>query len=224
MRPAPPEALSWSWLQPREPCEEFHDFMCQVSFRPERSWCPTIAEPSPLFAQLPQVVSPPAVEKRPDGSEPVRMSCSFGCSPRPLIGSPFSDSAVCLLMFALSECRSSRFFATTTPLALRHGPLPMRSRAFTPASPPGSQVLKYAFQFTCFEPALFASALQCASAPSSPPRSAPLPLPALVTKNVMSCACAAPAAKAKAAVMMMVPFMSAPLVELRDGEQSVAAG
>src|SRR5207253_11346798 len=34
-----------------------------------RSWWPTIAEPSPLFVQLPQVVSPPAVEKRPCGSE-----------------------------------------------------------------------------------------------------------------------------------------------------------
>src|SRR5437763_14785135 len=61
----------------------------------------------------------------------------------------------------------------------------MRSRALTPASPPGSTVLRYAFQFECFEPALFASALQCASAPSRPPRSAPLPLPTLVTKNVM---------------------------------------
>src|SRR5438132_12649187 len=62
----------------------------------------------------------------------------------------------------------------------------MRSRALTPASPPGSAVLRYAFQFACFEPAALASALQCASAPSSPPRSAPLPLPTLVTKNVMS--------------------------------------
>src|SRR5690242_6853827 len=161
--------------------------MCQVSFNPWRSWCPTIAEPSPLFVQLPQVVSPPAVEKRPDGSEPVRMSCSFGWSPRPLIGWPFSSSAVCLLMLACSECRSSRFFATITPFALYQGPLPMRSRALTPASPPGSAVLRYAFQLLCVDPAALASALQCASAPSSPPRFAPLPLPALVTKNVMSC-------------------------------------
>src|SRR5207248_4453899 len=57
----------------------------------------------------------------------------------------------------------------------------------TPASPPGRAVLRYAFQFVCFEPAALASALQCASAPSSPPRFAPFPLPVLVTKNVMSC-------------------------------------
>src|SRR5258706_599622 len=120
------------------------------------------------------------------GAAPVRMSCSFGLSPRPLIGSPFSESAVSFVMFALSECSSATFFATTTPLALRHGPLPTRSRALTPASPPGSEVLRYAFQLLCFEAAALASALQCASAPSSPPRSAPLPLPTLVTKNVMS--------------------------------------
>src|SRR5436305_4121237 len=176
-----------SWLQPREPCEEFHDFMCQVSLRPWRSAWPTIAEPSPLFVQLPQVVSPPAVEKRPCGSEPVRMSCSFGCSPRPLIGWPFSSSAVCLLMLTPSECRSSMLFATITPFALYQGPLPMRSRALTPRSPPGNQVLRYAFQLVCCDPAALASALQWASAPSSPPKLAPFPLPVLVTKNVMSC-------------------------------------
>src|SRR5712692_9986149 len=184
--PAPPEALSWSWLQPREPCEEFQDFMCQVSFNPARSWWPTIAEPSPLFVQLPQVVSPPAVENIPAGSEPVRMSCMFGVSPRPLTIPPFSVRAVSLVILACSECRSATLFATTTPLAFFHGPLPTRSRAFTPASPAGSHVLRYACQFVCFEPAALASALQCASAPSRPPRSAPLPLPALVTKNVMS--------------------------------------
>src|SRR2546423_14612817 len=148
MRPAPPEALSWSWLQPREPCEEFHDFMCRVSFSPCRSWWPTMAEPSPLFAQLPQVVSPPAVEYMPIGSEPVRMSCSFGVSPRPLTISPFSVRAVCLVtLFLFGECRAVTLWATTTPLALRQGPLPMRSRALTPASPPGNAVLRYAFQF-----------------------------------------------------------------------------
>src|SRR5205823_10832371 len=136
--------------------------------------------------QLPHVVSPPAVEKFPAGSEPVRMSCVFTASPRPLTTSPFSVSAVCLLMLLPAECRSSTLLATTTPLALRHGPLPMRSRAFTPASPPGAVVLRYAFQLMRLEPAAPASALQCASAPSRPPRSAPLPLPTLVTKNVIS--------------------------------------
>src|SRR5882672_4318842 len=162
--------------------------MWRVSFSPCRSWWPTIAEPSPLLVQLPQVVSPPAVEYMPMGSEPVRMSCSFGVSPRPFTFLPFSVSAVSLLMLALPECSSDTLFATTTPFALRHGPLPMRSRAFTPASPPGSVVLRYACQLVAFAPAALASALQCASAPSRPPRSAPLPLPTLVTKNViLSC-------------------------------------
>src|SRR4029079_16520238 len=88
------------------------------------------------------------------------MSCSFGVSPRPLIGLPFSSSAVCLLMLTLSECRSLTFFATTTPCALRQGPLPMRSRAFTPGAPvapaPGV-ALTYAFQLPCLEPAALAS-------------------------------------------------------------------
>src|SRR5258708_12544742 len=110
--------------------------MCQVSFSPVRSWWPTIAEPSPLLLQLPQVVSPPAVEKRPEGSEPVRMSCSFGVSPRPLIGSPFSVGPVCFVMFALSECRSPTFFATPTPLPLPHHPLPTPSPPPPPPSPP----------------------------------------------------------------------------------------
>src|SRR5213078_3441578 len=107
-------------------------------------------------------------------------------------------------------------------LALRHGPFPMRLRASTPWSPPGSVVLRYARQFVCLEPAALASALQCASAPSSPPRSAPLPLPTLVTKNVispfdapfafaLSCACAAPAmASVTAAAINAVRFISPP--------------
>src|SRR5207244_10770363 len=125
----------------------FQHLMCLVSFDPVRSWCPTTAEPPALFVHFPHVVSPPAVEKFPAGSEPVRMSCMFTASPRPLTASPFSVSAVCLLMLLLEECRSSTLLATVTPLALRHGPLPMRSRAFTPASPAGNVVLRYARQF-----------------------------------------------------------------------------
>ena len=142
-----------------------------------------VAEPSPLLVQLPQVVSPPAVENLPDGSEPVRTSCMFTASPRPLTVSPFSVSAVCFVMLTASECRSSTFFATMTPFALYQGPLPIRSRAFTPASPPGSVVLKYARQLVRVEPAALASERQCASAPSSSPKSAPLPLPTLVTRK-----------------------------------------
>src|SRR5262249_34196144 len=95
------------------------------------------------FGRFPQVLSPPAVENLPDGSEPVRMSCMFTASPRPLTVSPFSVSAVCFVILTASECRSSTFFATITPFALYQGPLPIRSRAFTPASPPGSAVLRY---------------------------------------------------------------------------------
>jgi hypothetical protein len=62
------------------------------------------------------------------------MSCLFGESPRPFTGSPFSVSPVCLLMFGLA-CNSLAFFAITSPLALRQGPLPMRSFAFTGLSP-----------------------------------------------------------------------------------------
>src|SRR5258708_37875481 len=135
-----------------------------------------MAEPSPLFVQFPQVVSPPAVEKRPCGSEPVRISCALTASPRPLTVSPFSVNAVCLVILFESEWRSSTLFATTTPLAFCHGPLPTRSRALTPAAPPGSVVLRYARQVVCVEPAALARAAQCASAHSSPSMSAPLPL------------------------------------------------
>jgi hypothetical protein len=54
--------LPYPSMQPREPCEEFQELMCLVSLRPIRSWWPTMADPSLLFVQFPQVVSPPAVE------------------------------------------------------------------------------------------------------------------------------------------------------------------
>src|SRR4029077_8424100 len=89
-------------------------------------------------------------------------------------------------------CSSSTSFATTTPFALRHGPLPIRSRAFTAAFPSAPGVLRYARHV--FPPAFasFASAWQRASAPISPPRSPPLP-GLVARKNVMpeSCACVA---------------------------------
>jgi hypothetical protein len=78
----------------------------------------------------------------PAESEPVSMSCWLGFSPLPVMTSPFSVSAVFLLRLFLAECSCATLLAITTPLALRHGPLPMRSRAFTPASPPGMVVLR----------------------------------------------------------------------------------
>ncbi len=88
-----------------------------------------------LLVQLLQVRSSPAGKARPSVVEPVRMSWRFGVSPRPLITSPFSLRLVCLVMLLASLCRSSTLFATTAPLAFFHGPLPMRSRAFTALAP-----------------------------------------------------------------------------------------
>src|SRR4029077_12976146 len=102
------------WLHPpsgpREGCEEFHDFDASSSLSPWRSWWPTIAEPWVLFAQLPHVRSSAPANAVPSGCEPVRISCMFGVSPRPFTISPFSVSAVCLLML-LVPCSSARLFA-----------------------------------------------------------------------------------------------------------------
>ena len=54
--------------------------------------------------------------------EPVRMSCWFGVSPRPLSTSPFSVSEFSFDSLLLSLCRSATLAATCTPLALNHGP------------------------------------------------------------------------------------------------------
>ncbi len=38
-KPAPPDEIRLSWLQPREPCDEFHDVMCRLFLsKPLRSW------------------------------------------------------------------------------------------------------------------------------------------------------------------------------------------
>src|SRR5258708_40102339 len=89
----------------------------------------------------------------------------------------------------------------TSPLEFCQGPLPMRSRALTVLSGAARLVLveRYACQVLPPAPTVAASFWQWASAPSRPPRSAPLPGPALVTKKVMlgacggcCCACAIP--------------------------------
>src|SRR5215470_8703582 len=109
---------------------------------------------------------------------------------------PRSVSEVCAPSLLLALCRSSTFCATTSPLKFCHGPRPMRSRALTAWAPPTPWVERYARQVLLPAPAPCASCWQRASAPASPPRSAPLPEPALVTKNVMlgdcgaCCACA----------------------------------
>src|SRR5436309_2534644 len=50
------------------------------------------------------------------------MSCMLGVSPRPLTSSPFSVSAVCLVMLLLALFSSVRFLAMTVPLAFCQGP------------------------------------------------------------------------------------------------------
>src|SRR5216110_4031654 len=71
------------------------------------------------------------------------MSCMLGVSPRPLTSSPFSVSAVCLVMLLLALFSSVRFLAMTVPLAFCQGPEPTRSRALTAPAP---CVLRYACQ------------------------------------------------------------------------------
>ena len=125
----------------------------------------------------------PTANAVPSGCVPVRMSCSFGVSPRPLTTAPFSVSAVCLLRLLLAPCRSATSLAMTSPLAFFHGPLPMRSLALTAGADPDACVLRYARQVRSPAPTAAASFWQWASAPARPPKSAPLPDPVLVTKN-----------------------------------------
>jgi len=126
--------------------------MCRVSFNPAGPGGRRSPSRRPLLVQLPQVVSRrPSRSARP-GSEPVRISCSFGVSPRPLTISPFSSEAVCVLTLLCSECRSLALFATTTPLAFCHGPCQCGCARHA-LSPPGNAVLRYARQLVGLAPA-----------------------------------------------------------------------
>src|SRR5215472_16863978 len=151
---------------------------------------PSMAAPAVALVQFLQVRSSLPAKARPSGCDPVSASCMLGVSPRPLTTPPFSLSDVCLVRLLLALCRSSTPLATTSPLALLHGPLPMRSRALIAGSPAVAPVLRYACHVWPPAPAEAARSWQCLSAPASPPRSAPLPTPALVTKNVMRACCA----------------------------------
>jgi len=71
---------SASWLQPADGREKFHEVAQFSGNGPLRSWWPTIAEPSPLFVQAPQVVSCCGAKAVPSARVPVRKSCSFGVS------------------------------------------------------------------------------------------------------------------------------------------------
>src|SRR5258705_7137875 len=136
--PSPPVLFRSACEQPpagpREGCEEFQDFEASSSRSPRRSECPTIAAPCVELVQFLQVRSSPAANAVPSGCDPVSTSCRLGVSPRPLMTSPFSLKALCLVR-PLALCSSATSLATTTPLAFFHGPLPMRSRAFTAGLP-----------------------------------------------------------------------------------------
>src|SRR3954467_12486860 len=122
------------------------------------------------------------------------MSCLLGVSPRPGSMSPFSVSAVSLLMLFLSLWRSATLLAIRTPFALNQGPVPMRSLALIDGWPAEPFSLMKACQVLLPRPAAVASTWQWRSAPSSPPRLPPLPGPTLVTKKLMElagCACCA---------------------------------
>ena len=107
-------------------------------------------------------------------SNPVRISCVFGISPTPLTMVFFSVSEICLpsalpsrACSMVSPWSSATLPPIRPPRALNHGPLPMRSRAFTA---PGPCVLMYACQTTgAPRPAAVPSCWQYASAPASPP-------------------------------------------------------
>ncbi len=69
----------------------------------KRSWCPTMAVPSPLFVQLPQVRSSPGGKAVPSSRDPVKTSCMLGESPDApeFTRSPRSLSAYSYRMLAL---------------------------------------------------------------------------------------------------------------------------
>ena len=113
---------------PRVAWDAFHERAASESSRPVRSWWPTMPAVSAAALVQSSQVSGAAV---PSGSEPVRMSWRFGWSPRPLTVAPVSSSAVALAMALPSPWRASTLSAISSPLALCHGPSPMRSRAST---------------------------------------------------------------------------------------------
>src|SRR4051812_19448821 len=142
-----------------------------------------------LLVQLLHVVSSVPGSARPSLSDPVRMSWTFGVSPTPFTGMPFSVSACVLLIWLrsrmMSPCRSGTVAAIIAPFALCHGPVPMRSRALMgrPSGPVALRYARHCLPGATAVPDAAASSVQRASAPANPPRFAPSPLPELVMKN-----------------------------------------
>src|SRR5258706_8068374 len=83
-------------------------------------------------------------------------------------------------------CGSAWLAAILTPLALSQGPWPVGSRAFTAGLLSAALVLRWARRVRLPAPAEAPSFWQSASAPARPPRSAPLPVPWLVTKKLIA--------------------------------------
>src|SRR5262245_22367148 len=185
MRPAPPRGavfaqLSLSWA-------EFHEDKAPAVLPPgpSPSACPTVAlmlvdcEVQSLHV-FPGISVPSAVE-------PVRMSCSTGDGDPghcPLIRRPFSSTNS--EASPVREWSSPTFLATSTPLALRQGPMPIRLRASTGPPPlAGSwSALRYARHSWPPAPAAVANRWHMASAPLRPPRF-PVVLRELETKKVI---------------------------------------
>src|ERR1700761_4601395 len=144
IRPSPPVLLRSACEQPpsgpREGCEAFQDFEASSSRSPIRSACPSIAAPCVELVQFLQVRSASGPNAVPSACDPVSTSWRFGVSPRPLMTSPFSESAVCLVRLLLALWRSATSLAITTPLTFCHGPLPMRSLALTAGLPSAAWV------------------------------------------------------------------------------------
>src|SRR6516162_4398047 len=123
----------------------------------------------------------------PSAVEPVRMSCSLGFGdPGQAPGTGCPRSSTNKIGFPLRSWRSARSFPTIRPLALNHGPLPIRSRALVGLLLlPGSRsTLKYARHVLSPDPTAVAKVWQIRSAPAKPPR-LPVLLLALVTKKPM---------------------------------------
>ena len=160
---------------------------------PVRSWWPSCAVPGrvarPVVARVIRAVRERAAVELRAGQNVVLVRA---CRPR-LDRFPFSLSAVaCASVFPMrassivSPCSCSRSRATDAALDVVPRSLAdavarvdrvrsLRAQVGAPLTPAS-------------RPTAVASAWQCASAPASPPRFAPLPRPTLVTKNVMGCA------------------------------------
>src|SRR4029453_7704549 len=134
MRPAPPRGAVFAQLS-----------LAWGAFHDEKA--PAVLAPGPRPSEWPTVAATvvdcdvqslhvfPGISV-PSAVEPVRMSCSIGDGDPdhcPLIRRPFSAMKSAAL--PVRECSSSRFLATSTPLAWRQGPMPIRLRASTGLPP-----------------------------------------------------------------------------------------